>query len=97
MKAVIQRVSQSSVKVHGETLGQTSLGLLILLGIEEIDNRIDGLGDLDGDDIKNQKNLEDQYSSLEKDYVDCRQRLDQLRAEKVLKKERIESKSLFAY
>jgi len=41
MKAVIQRVSQSSVKVHGETLGQTSLGLLILLGIEEIDNRTD--------------------------------------------------------
>ena len=41
MKAVIQRVSQSSVKVHGKTLGQTSLGLLILLGIEEIDNRTD--------------------------------------------------------
>ena len=58
--------------------------------LEEIDKRIDGLGELDSDDIKNQKNLEDQYSSLEKDYVDCRQRLDQLRAEKVLKKERIE-------
>lgn len=41
MKAVIQRVSQSSVKVNGNTLGQTSLGLLILLGIEEIDNRTD--------------------------------------------------------
>ena len=41
MKAVIQRVSKSSVKVHGITLGQTSLGLLILLGIEEIDNRTD--------------------------------------------------------
>ena len=41
MKAVIQRVSQSSVKVNGITLGQTSLGLLILLGIEEIDNRTD--------------------------------------------------------
>ena len=41
MKAVIQRVSQFSVKVHGKTLGQTSLGLLILLGIEEIDNRTD--------------------------------------------------------
>jgi D-tyrosyl-tRNA(Tyr) deacylase len=41
MRAVIQRVSQSSVKVNGKTLGQTSLGLLILLGIEEVDNRID--------------------------------------------------------
>ena len=41
MKAVIQRVSQSSVKVNGITLGQTSLGLLILIGIEEIDNRTD--------------------------------------------------------
>ena len=41
MKAVIQRVSQSSVKVNGKTLGQTSLGLLILLGIEEVDNRTD--------------------------------------------------------
>ncbi|MDE0722524.1 MAG: D-aminoacyl-tRNA deacylase [Flavobacteriales bacterium] len=41
MRAVIQRVSQSSVKVNGNTLGQTSLGLLILLGIEEVDNRTD--------------------------------------------------------
>ncbi|HIG58419.1 MAG TPA: D-tyrosyl-tRNA(Tyr) deacylase [Flavobacteriales bacterium] len=41
MKAVIQRVSKSSVKVNGKTLGQTSLGLLILLGIEEVDNRTD--------------------------------------------------------
>ena len=54
--------------------------------LEEIDRRTDGLGDLDSDDVENQKNLEDQYSSLEKDYVDCRQRLDQLRAEKNLKK-----------
>jgi len=41
MRAVIQRVSKSSVKVNGHTLGQTSLGLLILLGIEEIDDRTD--------------------------------------------------------
>ncbi len=41
MRAVIQRVSKSSVKVNGKTLGQTSLGLLILLGIEEVDNRTD--------------------------------------------------------
>ena len=41
MRAVIQRVSRSSVKVNGNTLGQTSLGLLILLGIEDIDDRTD--------------------------------------------------------
>ncbi|MEZ7977469.1 MAG: D-aminoacyl-tRNA deacylase [Flavobacteriales bacterium] len=41
MRAVIQRVIKSSVKVNGNTLGQTSLGLLILLGIEEIDDRTD--------------------------------------------------------
>lgn len=41
MRAVIQRVSQSSVKVHGEITGQTSLGLVVLLGIEEIDAKSD--------------------------------------------------------
>jgi D-tyrosyl-tRNA(Tyr) deacylase len=41
MRAVIQRVSKSSVKVKGNILGQTSLGLLILLGIEEIDDSKD--------------------------------------------------------
>ena len=29
--------------------------------LEEIDKRIDGLGELDSDVIKNQKNLEDHY------------------------------------
>ena len=38
MRAVIQRVSKSSVKVNGKILGQTSLGLLVLLGIEDLDN-----------------------------------------------------------
>ena len=38
MRAVIQRVSKSSVKVNGEILGETALGLLVLLGIEDLDN-----------------------------------------------------------
>ena len=37
MRAVIQRVSKSSVKVNGEIIGQTELGLLVLLGIEDLD------------------------------------------------------------
>jgi len=41
MRAVIQRVSRSSVKVNGNTIGQTSHGLLILLGIETVDDRSD--------------------------------------------------------
>jgi D-tyrosyl-tRNA(Tyr) deacylase len=41
MRAVIQRVSRSCVKVNGNTIGQTSHGLLILLGIETVDDRLD--------------------------------------------------------
>ncbi len=33
MKAVVQRVSQASVKVEGSTVAEIGLGLLILLGI----------------------------------------------------------------
>lgn len=38
MIAVIQRVSQSSVKINGETKGEIGEGLMILLGIEEEDD-----------------------------------------------------------
>jgi D-tyrosyl-tRNA(Tyr) deacylase len=38
MKAVIQRVSQASVKVEEAIVGQISPGLLLLIGIEEDDN-----------------------------------------------------------
>ncbi len=37
MKAVIQRVSEASVKIEGEIKGQINSGLVILLGIEEAD------------------------------------------------------------
>jgi D-tyrosyl-tRNA(Tyr) deacylase len=38
MRAVIQRVSQSSVKINDIIKSETGKGLLILLGIEEADN-----------------------------------------------------------
>jgi D-tyrosyl-tRNA(Tyr) deacylase len=38
MKAVIQRVTQASVKIENEIKGEIGLGLLVLLGIEEADN-----------------------------------------------------------
>lgn len=41
MRAVIQRVSRASVEINGETKGKISLGLLVLLGIEEADNMED--------------------------------------------------------
>ncbi len=37
MKAVIQRVSQASVKVEGQVIGAIEQGLLVLLGIEQDD------------------------------------------------------------
>ena len=38
MRVVIQRVSKACVSIQGETSGEISKGLLILLGIEEADN-----------------------------------------------------------
>lgn len=37
MRAVLQRVSEASVKVDGMTVGEISPGLLVLLGINESD------------------------------------------------------------
>jgi len=41
MKIVVQRVSQASVKVNGEIVGEISQGLLLLIGIEENDEKED--------------------------------------------------------
>ena len=41
MRAVIQRVSESSVKINGQITGKIGRGLLILLGIEENDTNED--------------------------------------------------------
>ena len=41
MKAVIQRVSQSSVTIEGEIVASIQKGLLILVGIEETDTKED--------------------------------------------------------
>jgi D-tyrosyl-tRNA(Tyr) deacylase len=41
MRSVIQRVSQASVTINGEVKSKISLGLLILLGIEEADTQDD--------------------------------------------------------
>jgi D-tyrosyl-tRNA(Tyr) deacylase len=41
MKAVIQRVKQSSVTVDGETVGEIGAGLLVLLGVAAEDDESD--------------------------------------------------------
>lgn len=41
MKAVIQRVSQSSVTIDNEVVAQIQQGLLVLVGIEDPDNQED--------------------------------------------------------
>jgi len=41
MIAVIQRVSESSVKIDGQISGQIGPGLMVLLGIEEVDGTED--------------------------------------------------------
>jgi len=41
MRAVIQRVSESSVTIDNSIVGETGKGMLILLGIEEADTKDD--------------------------------------------------------
>ncbi|QCK14148.1 D-aminoacyl-tRNA deacylase [Mangrovivirga cuniculi] len=41
MRATIQRVSESSVKVNGEIIGEIGSGLMVLLGIEQEDGTED--------------------------------------------------------
>ena len=41
MRAVIQRVSEASVSIGGQTISRIGPGLLVLLGVEEIDDAPD--------------------------------------------------------
>lgn len=41
MKSVIQRVSEANVKVDGKIVGEISQGLLLLIGIDEEDEKAD--------------------------------------------------------
>jgi D-tyrosyl-tRNA(Tyr) deacylase len=41
MRIVIQRVSEASVRINNELVGQIDAGMLILLGIEEADDQSD--------------------------------------------------------
>ncbi|RQO33167.1 D-tyrosyl-tRNA(Tyr) deacylase [Chryseobacterium sp. KBW03] len=41
MKIVIQRVSEASVKVEGKTVGEVGKGLMLLVGVDENDEKAD--------------------------------------------------------
>lgn len=41
MRAVVQRVSEASVKIDGEVKGSIGKGYMVLLGIEDIDEEVD--------------------------------------------------------
>jgi D-tyrosyl-tRNA(Tyr) deacylase len=41
MKAVIQRVSEAKVVINGKTKSSIGIGLLVLLGVEDADNKED--------------------------------------------------------
>ncbi|KJV32798.1 D-tyrosyl-tRNA(Tyr) deacylase [Aquitalea magnusonii] len=41
MRVVVQRVSEAKVTVAGETCGQIAAGLLLLVGVEEVDTQQD--------------------------------------------------------
>jgi D-tyrosyl-tRNA(Tyr) deacylase len=43
MRAVIQRVTRASVAVHGETMGAIDHGLLVLLGVGQMDTPEDAI------------------------------------------------------
>jgi D-tyrosyl-tRNA(Tyr) deacylase len=43
MRAVIQRVAHASVAVHGETVGAIDQGLLVLLGVGQMDTPEDAI------------------------------------------------------
>ena len=43
MRAVVQRVSRTQVRVHGEVTGEIALGLLVLLGVGREDTQADAI------------------------------------------------------
>ena len=62
MKAVVQRVKKSTVKVAGETISEIGIGLLVLLGVAAEDSKKDA--DYLADKISNLRIFEDESGKM---------------------------------
>ena len=62
MKAVVQRVKKSAVKVAGETISEIGIGLLVLLGVAAEDSKKDA--DYLADKISNLRIFEDESGKM---------------------------------
>ncbi len=84
MKAVIQRVSRASVTINNKKVANILHGVLILLGVEELDTQ----EDIDGSDVcrvyYEDKDLDRIISYCEKDTIAVAQILLRLRNEEIL-------------
>ncbi len=68
MKAVIQRVAFSDVKVDGEVIGKIEKGFMILLGVQEGDSRADA--DLLAKKTANMRIFEDENGKMNLSLLD---------------------------
>ncbi len=68
MRAVIQRVTEGTVTVGDETVGQIGRGLVVLLGVEENDLIRDA--DYLADKIVNLRIFEDQHGKMNRSLVE---------------------------
>jgi D-tyrosyl-tRNA(Tyr) deacylase len=68
MKAILQRVTHSSVSVDGEVVGKIGVGFMILLGVGKEDTRDDA--DLLAKKIANLRVFEDEQGKMNKSILD---------------------------
>jgi D-tyrosyl-tRNA(Tyr) deacylase len=68
MRAVIQRVKQSSVSVADETVGNIGSGLLVLLGVADRDQPADA--DFMAEKIANLRIFEDEQGKMNRSLID---------------------------
>lgn len=70
MRAVLQRVSRSSVEVDGACVGQIGRGWLVLLGVERGDTEADA--DWTAEKILSLRAFEDEQGKMNRSVVDVR-------------------------
>ncbi len=70
MRLVIQRVSEASVSVDGQTIGRIGAGLCILVGIGKDDNPNNAA--VFADKVKNLRIFEDDQDKMNRSLVDSR-------------------------